>query len=677
MNQPKPKLRKWRKGEEPGPTPAPSAPEEEPEESAPASEPTSEPEPDAEPTPVDRFREAVTNALSCDESVLREAQEAVVQMYARLDLFEEGVVAPELAVFLKQSSAFGGLQGFKRKVKQVREHQQRIDEAARNENESLPDMENAIWLTDEGGNPRDIGQVYDEVFNSIVDLNAEDPTLFNQDGWISIETDKRLPVDTKRMNYELATRLNWFRISPRGYPQRAVRVPEDIVSAMLTHPRRDTAIPKLRGISNAPLFTPDGMLISMQGYEAATGYYLTRDFPEVVLLDSIDEARDILLEPFQHFPFISDTDKAHAFAFLFTVLIRNLIDGCTPFFHFGASKRGTGKGLLASALTHIATGAKPHLLSLEVREVFGGDRIIPDTAQDSVERKMGQAILKGAPVTLFDNVMDTARLKSPVLEMVATAQTLDVKVLYEQNFRTIEAMTVWGFTGNNLSFIDDLARRVVHICLAAEVEFPERRQGLPPLLKDVAAQRMQLLSAALTAVHTFFESGCPFSDITFGSFEEWTRWIGGILTTLGIDGFNPVETQQAVDTADEEQYAMKDFVLAVWHKFHEQTWRAKDVTLIASHDEESGEGDNILEAFLVGVDFKSVSRVLTKRVLNRLVNQVYEYDEDGEKLRLKVGVSPVKKGRTGNKTFYIENLNAGARATGKDIAEATTEDIPF
>src|SRR6185503_2006750 len=90
---------------------------------------------------------------------------------------------------------------------------------------------------------------------------------------------------------------------------------------------------------------------------------------------------------------------------------------------------------------------------------------------------------------------------------------------------------------NNMSFIGDMARRVVPIDLDAKSEHPELRSDFThsPLLDWVTAERPRLVTAGLTVVRAFFVAGCPREpDIPeYGSFEQWSDLIRHALLWCG------------------------------------------------------------------------------------------------------------------------------------------------
>jgi hypothetical protein len=90
-----------------------------------------------------------------------------------------------------------------------------------------------------------------------------------------------------------------------------------------------------------------------------------------------------------------------------------------------------------------------------------------------------------------------------------------------------------------------------------------------------------LVWAALTLVQNWLAAGKPsFRGRPLGSFEAWSRTVGGILQTAGITGF--LENQnEFYETADEDSLAARCFVRGWWESHQTQPVLAADLVSLA------------------------------------------------------------------------------------------------
>ena len=90
-------------------------------------------------------------------------------------------------------------------------------------------------------------------------------------------------------------------------------------------------------------------------------------------------------------------------------------------------------------------------------------------------------------------------------------------------------------TGNNLTIVGDLCRRVLPIEMDAGCENPELREFKRELVPWAIENRPALVNAALTILSCYRRAGSPLPEgfKPLGSFEEWSRVVCGSLMWLG------------------------------------------------------------------------------------------------------------------------------------------------
>jgi hypothetical protein len=281
------------------------------------------------------------------------------------------------------------------------------------------------------------------------------------------------------------------------------------------------------------LLNHDGTVCSVAGYNAQHGVWLDNP-PDVAGLipgiPSYEEALHALKqvrEVFKTFCFadarlrdvedhpgsVVDTD-AHPNAdesgflvALMTAVCRPSI-GLAPGFLIKAasmSGAGTGKGLMARAISYIAFGREPFAVT------SGG-------SQKELEKRIVAELMTGSPMLFIDNLNNTA-LKSDLLASVLTERPTRARILGKSEVRPLSTNAFVTVTGNGLSLSEDLARRFLMTELDSKSENPEARLFNSDVRSEIRARRLEMLGYLLTIwrwgrQHPALPSGRPL-----GSFE--------------------------------------------------------------------------------------------------------------------------------------------------------------
>ena len=127
-------------------------------------------------------------------------------------------------------------------------------------------------------------------------------------------------------------------------------------------------------------------------------------------------------------------------------------------------------------------------------------------------------------------------------------------------------------------------RRMVRIRLDAKVEDPFKRQNFKhaELLTYAERRRPELLQALLTvAAYGLKHPGAR--GPSKGSFEAWSRVMGGILSGIGIEGF--LETTDDMDMQDLRHDAMRELFKKWDELYGDQEVRSRDLYSIADQME--------------------------------------------------------------------------------------------
>jgi len=202
-----------------------------------------------------------------------------------------------------------------------------------------------------------------------------------------------------------------------------------------------------------------------------------------------------------------------------------------------APTAGTGKTYLASLASVIACG-RPAPLSAA-----------PNGNDEELRKRLTAAFMTDEPMIVFDNV--DRGLRSAILAQAITSETWNDRVLGASKNVDLTQHAVWVATGNNIEVGGDLPRRCYLIRLDSKLAQPAHRTYKRPDLLDWARRhRSELLSSCFVLARHWFAMGKPQPQVSaWSTFEQWRRFIGGILEAAGIEGFlaDLDELQQGCD----------------------------------------------------------------------------------------------------------------------------------
>jgi hypothetical protein len=292
------------------------------------------------------------------------------------------------------------------------------------------------------------------------------------------------------------------------------------------------SFPPLEGIVETPILRPEGTILDSPGYDSATRliYMPPSNFrllpiPEHPSSNDVAAALALIEEPLEGFPFVDDAAKANTLALLITPILRHAINSPVPLALIDAPQAGTGKTLLARVMTMISAGQPAAMM--------------PAPSGDEEWRKRITATLSaGATLIVIDNV--EGAISAPSLAAALTTDVWRDRLLGASEMLTLPNRATWLATGNNIRPGGDLPRRCYWIRLDAKTSRPWQRTGFryPDLLGWVADHRRDYVSALLLLARAWYAAGQPEADVpTLGSFEAWSRTIGGILHHAGVPGF--------------------------------------------------------------------------------------------------------------------------------------------
>jgi hypothetical protein len=388
------------------------------------------------------------------------------------------------------------------------------------------------------------------------------PTLFSFAGKLA-----RLVPEDGRMEIQALDRTgaygalircaNW--VYQKGDRLTDHKPPAEVAGDLVANPHPD--LPLLEAVLTTPTFDENWRLLNTRGYHPQARVWLQLDgdpsdydVPLQPAAAQLAAARSLLLDDLLvDFPFMTDSDRAHAVAALLLPFARRMFKGPTPIHLLEAPTPGSGKSLLAELITTIALG-----------KAAGATTLTRD--ENETRKKITALLVQGRPVIAIDNV--EGGLVSAQVAAAITTEAWDDRILGQTQMITPPNRAVWLVSGNNPNLSLEIARRCVRIRLNPAQERPWTRTGFKH--SDIRGwtrdNRLALVRAALTIIRSWIAVGAPQGAQALGSFEGWSRTLGGIAAHLDLPGFlaDADEFYAAADADSGEWGAL----VAAWQRRH-------------------------------------------------------------------------------------------------------------
>jgi hypothetical protein len=351
-------------------------------------------------------------------------------------------------------------------------------------------------------------------------------------------------VEQASLLEELAYLARFERYDARGKTWIAIDPPAKLAEAY--YGRRAWRIPNLHHLIATPTLRPDGTILSKQGYDDATGLYLTWELRGLSVPDrptraQAEDALEILTELFRDFPY-ADTEDEHRKGLGLSVALAGLIGAIlrptlpsAPLIGVTAPKAGTGKSYLVDLISMVATGRRATCLVSGVK-------------LEEFEKSLGAVLLASLPLLSLDNMVQP--VGGQLICMALSQERIDMRVLGVSKTANLPTTTAVFATGNNLKLEGDLSRRALLCKLDARVERPEERSFDTDLLSEARRRRAELVSAALVIARwgSLQRIEHESEGRAFAGFDAWCRRVRDPLLMLGCR--DPVAALDEVRAAD-------------------------------------------------------------------------------------------------------------------------------
>ncbi|WP_374322045.1 hypothetical protein [Brevundimonas sp.] len=343
------------------------------------------------------------------------------------------------------------------------------------------------------------------------------------------------------------------------------RIPDAEVCGVVLEGLEPGELPQQPMIRRAPSVSRDGRILDHDGWHGDVlvdlGDLTAPVVPPDPSPEEIAAARNLILEEvLGDFPFDDDAagakaqgdaSRANAVGMLLTPFARDLFNGPSPVFAIVKPSPGVGGTLLAET----------------VQRLFDGhaSATTPNSRnEEEVQKHLVAAALGDDSFLFFDNVTD---FNSETMKRTTTAEHIGGRILGLSKTVSRPNDFTWIITGINPRLGPEMARRSVFINLNSRVEDNAARNYRHDDFKGwLHDNRTRIIGALLTLIRAWWMAGAEPGKAKLASFESWSRVIGGVLETAGIDGFlsNPRKA-----SADREGAEVKAFMSDWWKQWGE------------------------------------------------------------------------------------------------------------
>ena len=272
----------------------------------------------------------------------------------------------------------------------------------------------------------------------------------------------------------------------------------------------------LTAVTTAPTLRLEGSVLNKPGYDKATHllFMPNGDVPHINPRPSLDEAKqalNYLWEPFKDFPFVDGIDRAAHLAALFSAVVRPVIPTC-PAFGYDAPTQGSGKTLLARCVGILATGSDPAIYA-------------PTDIDEEIRKRLTAILLEGQGAFVWDNVL--GQFDSAVISAFLTGVKSADRILGVSKNVSLPNRSLMLVTGNNLSPVGDMARRIISARIDPISSTPFRRAFDLAPERFCMINRLPLAGAVLTILRYHFGTcgGTRMDEGSTASFEDWDHLV--------------------------------------------------------------------------------------------------------------------------------------------------------
>lgn len=298
------------------------------------------------------------------------------------------------------------------------------------------------------------------------------------------------------------------------------------------------------------------------GYDEATQVYTVPGGLEYGTDTPLNIAQEWVHDTTGTFPFSDPRSLAVQIAAMHSMFSKHLLpEGCLrPGFLWLANKPSSGKTVLAKMVLFTVCGRGP---VAKLKKDADLDKELEAFARASV------------PFVFFDNVR--SGLDSPSIEQMMTSGESTGRAMGGHGVFGAKNTMLLLVTGNRLELNEDTQRRFLVVDLFEKGEPAERVVGslLSESVMRADAWRKMALECLYAMVKAWFDAGMPKGETELGSFEEYSRVIGGIVKSAGFA--DPLVPAEIPDAINPERAEFEDLLRAILEEMEGESKR--DFTL--------------------------------------------------------------------------------------------------
>lgn len=369
-----------------------------------------------------------------------------------------------------------------------------------------------------------------ELVDQAVEIVAESPTMFVNAGRIvNIGEDEILPLDLSMFRARISGAARWVRLVESGDKVSEVDIDCPFSVAKAVHgAKKWPGAKNLVGVVDHPIMRPDGSILDVPGYDAATGYVYrpspslsVPEIPSTPTKEQAEEALARMIAPFCDFRYQKPNQVYVAIAAMMSIVGRAALGNrSVPGFFFDAPEKDSGKTHHLKAISLVATGQtmRQSLLGQDKKEqtkLFGG------------------WVKSGTRLVCVDNVPNGSTFGNDVIDGFFTSESASIRPLGTTDQIEADWRGVMLFSGNNIKIRTDTSRRLIMVRLLQLP--PEKKDFKFDLLRHVLENRGQYIADIFTVLRYHVTIGRPKHNGRgeFSSFEAWQSVIADAIVSAG------------------------------------------------------------------------------------------------------------------------------------------------
>jgi hypothetical protein len=247
-----------------------------------------------------------------------------------------------------------------------------------------------------------------------------------------------------------------------------------------------------------------------------------------------------------------------------------------------------------------------------------------------VRKQVDAAQIAGQQSIVFDNVPPGVAVAAVgVLGPLLSERYREVRKLGESVTYRVPCNQLTLFTGNNISIVEDLTRRVIDCRLDAEGDPLDRQFQHPDLLEIASRRRAEFISAVFTVAAAYEAAGAPtVNALPMPGYGQWCAWVQRPLIWLGVA--DPVLSTRALMGEDPAREAL-EAVCRLWYALHGEEWIAAANLLpaVTSTNDQRRVANELRARVTESVTVDKQGRINTKSLGRWLRRHLGKWTSDG------------------------------------------------